>query len=70
MADILPDDISKCIFLDQNDRIPIQVSLKFVPKSAIDNKPVLVQVMARRRPGDKSLPEPILTRVTDAYMRH
>ena len=27
-------------------RIPIQISLKFVPKNPIDNKPALVQVMA------------------------
>ena len=70
MAAILADNIFKCIFLDENDRIPIQVSLKFVPKSPIDNKPVLVKVMAWRRPGNKPLPESMLTRVTDAYMRH
>ena len=46
------------------------ISLKFVPRSLIDNKPVLVQVMAWRRTGDKQLPEPVLTQFTDAYMRH
>ena len=44
MAAILADDIFKCIFLNENDRI--QISLKFVPKSPLDNKPALVQVMA------------------------
>ena len=42
MAAILADDIFKCIFLNKNDRIPIQISLKFVPKSSIGNKPALV----------------------------
>ena len=70
MAAILPYAIFKCIFFDENDRIPIQISLKFVPKSPIDNKPAMVQVMAWRRPCDKPLPEPLLTRVTDEYMRH
>ena len=36
----------------------------------IDNKPVLVQLMACRQTGDKPLSEPMLTQITDAYMRH
>ena len=70
MAAILADDNSKCIFLNENDRIPIQISLKFVSKSPIDNKPALVQVMAWRRTGDNPLPELMLTQFIDAYMRH
>ena len=70
MAAILPDDIFKCIFLNENDRIPIQISLKFVPRSPIDNKLAFVQVMAWHRTGDNSLPEPMLTQFNDAYMRH
>ena len=50
--------------------ISIRISLKFVPKSPIDNKAALVQVMAWRQTGDKSLPEPMLTQFTDTYMRH
>ena len=42
MAAILADGIFKCIFLNANDRIPIQFSLKFVPDSPIDNNPALV----------------------------
>ena len=38
----LADDIFKWIFLNENDRISIQVSLKFVPGSPIDNNPALV----------------------------
>ena len=33
MAAILADDIFKYIFLNENDGIPIQISLKFVPRS-------------------------------------
>ena len=40
------DDIFNYIFVNENDRIPIQVSLKYVPNSPIDNNPALVQVMA------------------------
>ena len=70
MAAILADEIFKCIFLNENDRVLIKVSLKFVPRSSIDNKLVLVQVMAWRRIGDKPLSGPMLNRFTDAYMRH
>ena len=70
MAAILADDNFKCIFFNDNDRISIWISLKFDPKSPIDNKPALVQVMAWRQTGDKPLPELMLTQITDAYMRH
>ena len=46
----------------------ILISLKFVPKGAIDNKPALVQVMAWHGTGAKPLPEPMLTQFTDAYI--
>ena len=32
-----PDDIFKCIFLDENVRISIKISLNFVPKDLINN---------------------------------
>ena len=48
----------------------IRISLKFVPKCAIDKESALVQVMAWRHTGDKPLPDPMLTQFTDAYMRH
>ena len=70
MAAILADDIFNCICLNENYRIPIQISLKHVPMSPIDNKPALVQVMAWRRTGDKPLPEPMITQFINAYMRH
>ena len=50
----------KHIFLNENVRILIEISLKFVPKGPINNIPVLVQIMAWRRPGDKPLFEPMV----------
>ena len=48
-----------------------RISLKFTPDGLINNKSALCQVMAwSRRTSDKSLPELIMTQVTDAYMRH
>ena len=41
----------------------------FVPKDPINNIPTLVQIMAWRRPGDKSLSEAMMTQFNDAYMR-
>ena len=64
----LADDIFKCIFLNEKFRILIRISLKFVLKVPIDNKSVLVQVMAWRRKGDKPLREPMFSEFTDAYM--
>ena len=61
MAVNLADDIFKCISLTENDTIPIQISLKFGHRSPIDNKPLLFQVMAWYRTGEKPLPEPMLT---------
>ena len=52
MATIVADGIFKYIFLNENDRIPTQLWLKFVPGIPIDNKPALVQVMAWHRTGD------------------
>ena len=55
-----PDDICKCIFVNENVGISIKISLKFVPISPINNIPALVQIMAWRRPGDKPLSEPVM----------
>ena len=41
-----PDDMFKCIFLNENVRISINIPLKFVPKGPINNIPSLVQIMA------------------------
>ena len=50
----------KCIFLNENVSIAIKISLKFVLKGPINNIPALVQIMTRRRPGDKPLSEPMM----------
>ena len=54
------DDTFKRIFLNENVRISIKISLKFVPKGPINNIPVLVPIMAWRRSGDKPLSEPMM----------
>ena len=59
-----PDDIFKCIFLNENVWILIEISLKFVSKGPINNIPALVQIMAWRRPGDKPLSEPKMVRMS------
>ena len=53
-----PDDIIKCIFLNENIRISIKISLKFVHKGPINNNPALAQTIAWRRRGNKPLSEP------------
>ena len=56
----IPDDIFECIFFNENVKISIKISLKFVLKGPINIIPALVQIMAWRRPGDKPLSEPIM----------
>ena len=68
MAATLADNIFECIFLNEKNRLMIQISVKFVPRSLIDNKPALVQVMAWCLTGDKPLHEPMTTQFTDAYI--
>ena len=57
---IFPNDIFKCIFLNENAWISIKISLKFVPKGPINKIPALVQIIAWRRSGDKPLSEPMI----------
>ena len=54
------DDIFKYIFLNEDVRISIKISLIFVPKDPINNIPALVQIMAWPRPGDKPLSESMM----------
>ena len=55
-----PDDIFKCIFLNENVLISIKISLKFVPKGPINNIPSLIQIMAWCQSGDKPMSEPMM----------
>ena len=54
------DDTFNRIFVNENVRISIKFSLKFVPKVPINNFPALVQILAWRCPGDKPLSEPMM----------
>ena len=54
------DDTFKRIFVNENVKFLIEISLKFVPKGPINNIPALVQIMAWCRPGDKPLSEPMM----------
>ena len=55
------EDIFKCIFVNENVKIAITISLKFVHKGSISNIPALVQKMAWHRTGDMSLSEPMMS---------
>ena len=55
-----PDDIFKCIILNENVGISINILLHFVNRGPINNIPALVQIMARHWPGDKPLSEPMM----------
>ena len=57
-------------FFNENDKIPIRIPLRFVPRSPNDNKLALIQAMAWCRTGDKPLSEPMLTQFIDACMRY
>ena len=46
-----PDNILKCIFMNEKFCILIWISLKFVPKRPINNIPAYVQILAWRRPA-------------------
>ena len=54
------EDVFKCNFLNENVWIPIEISMKFVPKGPINNIPALVLIMAWRRSGDKPLSESMM----------
>ena len=58
-----PDDSLKCIFLNENIWISIEISLTFVPKGPINSIPALVRIMAWHRPGTWPLSEPMTVRL-------
>ena len=60
MVAIFQTKFFKCIILNENEFISIDISQKFVPKGPINNIPALVQIMAWHRPGDKPLSEPMM----------
>ena len=70
MAAISQTVFSNTFFVNEKFCILIKMSVKFVPKSSIYNDVEFVQLMAWYRIGDKPLSELMVTRFTDAYMRH
>ena len=50
----------KCIFLNENVWILLNISVKFVPKVQVNNIPALVQIMPWHRSSDKPLSEPMM----------
>ena len=65
MAAILQTTFSNTFSSMKLFEILMKISLKFVPKVPIDNKPALVQIMACRL-----LSKPMIAYFTDAYMHH
>ena len=43
---VWPDDIFHCIYLNENVKILIKISLKFLPRSPVDKIPALVQMVS------------------------
>ena len=56
------DGTFKRIFLNENVRISIKISLKFVPEGPVNN-PALVQIMIWRLSDDKPLSESMMVRL-------
>ena len=54
---------SNVFFFNENVRISLKISLKFVSKGPINNILALVQIMGWRRPGNKPLSQPIMVRL-------
>ena len=59
----LPDDIFKCLFLNENVSVAIKIVLWFVAEGPINSIPALFQVMAWRRPSEKPLSETMMIRL-------
>ena len=53
----------KWTFLNESVWISINISLRFVPRSPINNIPTLIHVLVWHRPGDKPLSEPMMVRL-------
>ena len=70
----LADIIFKCILLNENCCILIQIPLKFAPEVPINNKPALVQITAWHQRGAKPLSDQcwpsLLTDIMHIYITH
>ena len=54
------DNVFRCIFLNKNISILINISLRFVPKGPVNNISALVQIMAWHWPDYNPLSEPMM----------
>ena len=63
MAAIFPDDNFKYIFMNENVRISLKISLNFASRVRINNIPALFLIMAWRHSGDKPLSESMMVRL-------
>ena len=63
MAVILADGILNYIFLNENDRISIHVSLKHDHRRQIDNKPALVKAANRWQAITCTIDDPVHWRI-------
>ena len=70
MAAILQTTFPNVFFWKKKLDFFIQISLKFVQKGSINNKTLLVQIMAWYQSSDKTLSEPMMVYLTDVYMCH
>ena len=59
--------IVKFLFVNENS-ILIQMSLKFVPRSPINIKPAMIQIIPLLQTINTSLSEPVLPQFTNAFM--
>ena len=55
-----PDNIFKCIFLNEKLWISIKISMKAVPKGHIYNIPASVRILAWCQPSNEPLAEPMM----------
>ena len=60
MAVISQTTLMNAFSFNESVWISTEISPNFVPKCSIYNIPALVQIMARHRPGDKPLSEPMI----------
>ena len=67
----IPQTIFSNAFISNEDIFTsIKISLKFIPKDPINDKSSLVQMMVWHRAGDRSLSEPMMTWLIEAYACH
>ena len=64
------DDIFKCIFLNENEWISLQISLKFVANVPINIIPALVQINGLARTRQQAIIWTNDGSLTDAYRCH